>query len=341
MSRPALTHIFALLLVTSTCTAQVIDVDGDSKVGPHEALALALQWRKDASKSDNDHSHMGQTWSLHNNPLTIWGSSTTGALVLDNTIGPGDGGSIKRFGAYIRSAGGVAILAEGGDDTKPDIVLRGAAENNDNGVLSSDMEDVDSDLVLMTKDIFEIRLDGDNNDTSLFQVRNGTGNIIYQLNESGTMNIAGEYQSTLKTTRLDHPLDPSGKYLNHFSVDSPQPLNIYNGNVTLDDKGEAVVELPDYFEAYNTDYRYQLTCIGGFAPVFVAEEIHDGHFKIGGGKADMKVSWEVSGVRQDPYLKAHPVSAEEDKLEEEKGRYLNPELYGQPAEKSLMVGMEP
>jgi len=34
--------------------------------------------------------------------------------------------------------------------------------------------------------------------------------------------------------------------------------NIYDGTVTLDEKGEAVVPMPDYFSALNQDFRYQL-----------------------------------------------------------------------------------
>ena len=39
--------------------------------------------------------------------------------------------------------------------------------------------------------------------------------------------------------------------------------NMYNGNANLDAMGEAWVEMPEWFEAPNQDFRYQLTCIGG------------------------------------------------------------------------------
>lgn len=38
---------------------------------------------------------------------------------------------------------------------------------------------------------------------------------------------------------IDHPLDPKNKYLYHSFVESPDMMNIYNGNVELDGKGEA------------------------------------------------------------------------------------------------------
>ena len=49
-------------------------------------------------------------------------------------------------------------------------------------------------------------------------------------------------------------------------------MNIYNGNVITDANGEAVVALPEWFEALNRDFRYQLTVIGQFAQAIVAEK---------------------------------------------------------------------
>ena len=61
----------------------------------------------------------------------------------------------------------------------------------------------------------------------------------------------------------------------HNTVESSEMTNLYSGNAVLDASGEAVVALPDWFEAANKDFRYQLTCIGGYAPVYVAEKIHE------------------------------------------------------------------
>jgi hypothetical protein len=49
----------------------------------------------------------------------------------------------------------------------------------------------------------------------------------------------------------------------------------------------------------------------------------------------MKVSWQVTGIRQDPYAKAHPIQVEEDKPAEERGYYIYPDLYGKAAEKGI------
>jgi hypothetical protein len=111
--------------------------------------------------------------------------------------------------------------------------------------------------------------------------------------------------------------------------------NIYDGTAVLNKKGEAVIELPKWFQALNKDFRYQLTCIGGYAPVYIAEEISNNHFKIAGGKPGLKVSWMVTGVRQDAYANAHRIPVEEEKPEAERGRYTYPELYGEPPEKAI------
>ncbi len=142
--------------------------------------------------------------------------------------------------------------------------------------------------------------------------------------------------------KIDHPLDPANKYLSHSFVESPDMMNIYNGNVILDAKGEAVVELPGWFEALNRDFRYQLTAIGAPGPnLYIAEEISDNRFRIAGGARGMKVSWQVTGIRQDAYANAHRIPVEEEKPVQERGYYLHPELHTQPEEKGIEWARHP
>jgi hypothetical protein len=136
--------------------------------------------------------------------------------------------------------------------------------------------------------------------------------------------------ASVKAFQIDHPLDPENRYLYHSSVESPDMMNVYNGNVTLDGRGQAWVALPDYFQALNRDFRYQLTCIGGFAPVYVAQKISGNRFRIAGGNPGLEVSWQVTGIRQDPIAETHRISVEKIKQPENRGKYLNPEAYGQP-----------
>ena len=157
----------------------------------------------------------------------------------------------------------------------------------------------------------------------------------------GDVQITGELTKAGGSFRIDHPLDPENKYLQHSFVESPDMMNIYNGMVILDENGRTVVQLPDYFEALNRDFRYQLTCIGGFASVYIAEKISDKRFKIAGGKAGMEVSWQVTGIRRDPYAVAYNIQVEQDKPPEERGYYLHPKAYGLPEEKGIETVRDP
>ncbi len=112
--------------------------------------------------------------------------------------------------------------------------------------------------------------------------------------------------------------------------------NVYDGVVKLDGKGEAQVRLPEWFEALNRDFRYQLTAIGAPAPrLYVAKEISGNQFEIAGGKPGMKVSWQVTGIRQDALANARAIPVEKEKSLEERGRYLKPEVFGEPPEKGI------
>jgi len=158
---------------------------------------------------------------------------------------------------------------------------------------------------------------------------------------SGKVHVTGTLTKGGGSFKIDHPLDPENKYLQHSFVESPDMINIYNGNVVLDATGQAWVELPEWFEALNKDFRSQRTCLGGFAQVYIAEEVSENRFKIAGGTAGMKVSWQVTGIRQDPWAEANRIPVEEDKAAEEVGFYLSPESYGQPKEKGIEWGRNP
>ena len=150
------------------------------------------------------------------------------------------------------------------------------------------------------------------------------------LTVSGSLTVTGS-----KHFKIDDPLDPANKYLYHTSVESPDMMNIYNGTAVLDSKGEAEIQLPDWFQALNRDFRYQLSCIGGFAPVYVAREIENNTFRIAGGTAGLKVSWQVTGIRHDAYAEAHRSPVEVEKPDGERGHFLHPELFGVPQDKAV------
>jgi hypothetical protein len=173
-----------------------------------------------------------------------------------------------------------------------------------------------------------------------------TGNIYFRtqknavtamtIDSAGDVNIKGNISKGGGSFKIDHPLDPANKYLYHSFVESPDMMNIYNGVIVLDANGEAVVDLPDWFEALNRDFRYQLTAVGAPGPnLYIAEEVASNHFKIAGGKPGSKVSWQLTGIRQDAYANAHRIPTEEEKPPHEQGHYLHPELFGAGPEQAV------
>jgi hypothetical protein len=161
---------------------------------------------------------------------------------------------------------------------------------------------------------------------------------------SGPMHVGGNLQVTGNISKsggsfkIDHPIDPANKYLLHSFVESPDMMNIYTGVEVLNADGIATVELPAWFEAPNKDFRYQLTAIGTASPALhVAQEIRDGSFVIAGGSSGLKVSWQVTGIRQDVWANAYRIPVEEEKASSHRGRYLYPEGFGAPVQDGIMV----
>ena len=142
-----------------------------------------------------------------------------------------------------------------------------------------------------------------------------------------------------KNFKIDHPLDPENKFLKHSCIESPEVLNVYRGNVILDANGEAIVSLPDYFSAININYSYNLTAVGESAPgLFIKNKIKGNSFIIAGGKPNIEVSWSVYAERNDLYVQKHPETkkVEIEKSSSQKGKYLMPILYSQPAKKGIL-----
>ena len=151
----------------------------------------------------------------------------------------------------------------------------------------------------------------------------------------GDVSVNGNLAKAGGSFKIDHPLDPENKYLYHSFVESPDMMNIYNGNVTTDAQGNAVVELPEWFETLNRDFRYQLTVMGQFAQAIVGNKMANHSFVIQTDKPNVEVSWQVTGIRHDAWADAHRIPVEQEKPENERGHYLHPELFGAPAEKSI------
>jgi len=159
----------------------------------------------------------------------------------------------------------------------------------------------------------------------------------YGLRATGNFAASGT-----KAFCIDHPLDPANKFLKHYSMESPEVLNVYRGNITLDGNGEATVIMPDYFDAININFSYQLTGIGAQSNLYIKREISGRTFEIAGGKPGQKVSWVVYAERNDIYIQKSPESKEvvQQKPTEWIGKYIHPELYGMPKESGIFFYLE-
>jgi hypothetical protein len=156
----------------------------------------------------------------------------------------------------------------------------------------------------------------------------------------GSVNVVGTLLKSSGAFRIDNPLDPAHSYLQHSFVESPDMKNIYDGTVRTNAKGFATVKLPAYFQALNTDFRYQLTILGR-APwdtqARVWNEIKNNRFTVRTSRPNVKVSWQVTGIRHDAWANAHRIQVVVPKTGSADNKYVHPGLYGKPLTKSVVV----
>lgn len=171
---------------------------------------------------------------------------------------------------------------------------------------------------------------------------------IYSFDDGGIYNNLDVnfnfYAGGTKSFRIDHPLDPDNKFLVHYCVESDEVLNIYRGTTVLDAQGNATIELPEYFEAINTNFSYQLTPIGAAMPsLFVSNEITGNTFTVEGGVSGKKVSWVVIAERNDPLLKNNPEMRNPEPLKTGRyeGKYAHPEYYSKTEKDRIMFKETP
>jgi hypothetical protein len=170
----------------------------------------------------------------------------------------------------------------------------------------------------------------------------GTTTPTQRLTVAGNMNVTGSLAKGGGSFKIDHPLDPENKYLYHSFVESPDMMNIYNGNITTDGSGYATITLPDYFEALNRDFRYQLTVIneadtGEFLWAQVVKKLRGNQFTIRSSRGNLEVSWQITGIRHDAWAEKNRIPNSVDKVGSEKGKYLHPEAFNQPADRSVQM----
>lgn len=250
--------------------------------------------------------------------LTYFGPSTplTGPSVISHATGASP--MYQGFGSNLQWNGSTYA-------TQPDGVNNGGAAIMNRGPSSAEWEfytmpttSGTQSQTISAKDLWKYRV-------AAF------GNQGIELERStkilGNLTVTGNLAKSSGSFKIDHPLDPANKYLYHSFVESPDMLDIYNGIVVTDKHGYATVTLPNYFEALNRDFRYQLTPIGCLAEVAVIREISKNRFTIRASRSRIRVSWQVTGIRHDAYADAHRIPVEEEKPVLERGHYLHPELF--------------
>src|SRR5450755_2744812 len=293
-----------------------------------------------ANSSSNLFAVVGVGGVYGSGPIAIEGKST------------GDGFGVAGFadadGTGVYGQGRFGLIGDGGGDG---VGVQGLGQYGVEGFGNANGTGVYGTGYIGVSGIGTIGMEGvaSTGGYGVYARNTGTGDALVAENQTGgyagyfagDVFVNGTLSKSGGSFKIDHPLDPANKYLSHSFVESPDMMNIYDGVAVLDANGEAVVPMPDWFGVLNRDFRYQLTCIGGFAPVYVAEEISDSRFKIGGGKPGMKVSWQVTGIRHDAWANAHRIPVEQAKPERERGLYLHPELFGAPAGKSIALARHP
>lgn len=157
---------------------------------------------------------------------------------------------------------------------------------------------------------------------------------------TGGASVFGTLSKGSGTFVIDHPLNPRNWLLYHSFVESPDVMNIYDGIATLDENGAVKIQLPDYFLALNKDFRYFASAIDQQMPdLHLSSEVHRKYFfglfgpivfSLAGGAPGGTVSWQVTGIRHDPFIVDHPIVTEVDKSSDtivDKGEYICPECY--------------
>lgn len=148
----------------------------------------------------------------------------------------------------------------------------------------------------------------------------------------GATTVNGNFNVTngTKNFRIDHPLAPESKYLDHAAIESDQIMNLYSGTVRTDRRGRATVQMPDWFSALNGEVTYQLTALESPARVWASRKLRGNAFSIRTTRPRIEVSWQLTGVRRDAWARDNPLAVEVPKPKSERGRYVYPKGFGKP-----------
>ena len=149
----------------------------------------------------------------------------------------------------------------------------------------------------------------------------------------GDVFVSGDLDMTTAAVAVDHPDDPGGQWYRRALVGAFEEVTVISGNARTGAGGRVAVRVSDLFARMHKDFRYQLTPLGETSKLFVSRQLTGGRFTIQADRAGLDVSWQITGVRNDPAAKRFAVTSR--KTGGQRGRYVAPELYGQPPSRSL------
>ena len=248
------------------------------------------------------------TQAAFSNAISATGATVNGNVQVNGNLGvTGNVGSLNATlisGTQGNFSGGITTTGE---------TVNGNLQVNGNLGVTGNVGALTGSLINGTQGNFSVSV------TTPSLTVNGSSHI------TGNLQVDGNLSKASGSFRIDDPLDPLNKILYHSFVESPDMKNIYDGTVMTDAGGNAEVILPEYFEALNKDFRYQLTPIGQFAQAIISKEISNNAFIIRTDKPNVKISWQVTGIRKDAYAEKHRIIPEVEKTGEEKGKYLYPD----------------
>lgn len=228
---------------------------------------------------------------------------TTGALEVGGRVGIGT--SEPQDALHV--AGG-AIRVQSGSGTQAGITYSPLGEDDVAFIQYVQRGGTTRGLVIETAGSNPQQIDLRMHGETQLSIR-GSGTIV-----QGRLDVDGTLTKRAGQFRIDHPLDPERRHLSHSFVESDEMKNVYDGTVVLDARGTAEIAVPDWFEALNERFRYQLTPLGQPAPeLHVLHRMSGNRFGIAGGPPGAEVCWQVTGVRHDTYAQEHPMVVESDK----------------------------
>lgn len=289
----------------------------------------------------------------------VFGTDGTTKMVLNDDGQMGLGSSIPLVKLHVKSEGDDGVLGSDlglqySQSQSVSPAIYGHAEGNTGDISYGVLGNSYSNESSFNMGVFGEGGGGTQNNYGIYGVDYGESGTAFSIAVYGdnqgnaSNNYAGYFDGDVEVTgtlskgggsfKIDHPDDPANKYLSHSFVESPDMMNVYNGNVTTNADGKAEVTLPDYFKSLNRDFRYQLTVIGAFAQAIVSEEIDGNQFTIKTDKPNVKVSWQVTGIRKDKWAQENRIIPVQEKKGVEKGKYLHPEVHSRSEDEGLPTG---